>query len=102
MALEDIYWHDSIILDVSIDSEKNQVVMRVLYPEDWVKENYAERHVVFDNAYDYKEFEGPFDGKPTILSASVTEQHDKWQVVRLETNAGYREVSCFDVYLKSL
>ena len=52
-------------------------------------------------AYGYKEFEGPIEGSPTILSASISGTNDQWSLVRLETNAGYREVYCRDVCLQT-
>lgn len=97
---EDIFWHDSLILSVRITPEKDLIEMRLLYPEEWQSNSYAERTVVFENAYGYKEFEGPFEGSPTILSVTVVGTHDRWSQLRIETNAGYREVFCVAAYLK--
>jgi hypothetical protein len=98
---EDIHWHDSLILGVRITPEKDRIEMKLLYPENWRSNSFAERTVVFENAYGYKEFEGPFEGSPTILSAEVVARHERWSQVRIETNAGYREVFCEAVSLKS-
>ncbi|MBK8016126.1 MAG: hypothetical protein IPK20_05015 [Betaproteobacteria bacterium] len=81
---EDIQWQDSRILSVRITPEKDRVEMRLLYPEDWQSDSYAERTVVFENAYGYKEFEGPFVGSPTILSANVVAKNDRWSQLRLK------------------
>ena len=98
---EDIHWHDTLILSVRITPEKDLIEMRLLYPEGWRADSYAERFVVFENAYGYKEFEGPFEGSPAILSVAVVGKHDRWSQLRIETNAGYREVFCEGVYLKA-
>lgn len=98
---EDIHWHDSLILSVRITPEKDLIEMRLLYPEEWRSNSYAERTVIFDNAYGYKEFEGPLEGSPTILSVAVVATHDRWSQLRIETNAGYREVFFVDAYLKA-
>lgn len=98
---KDIHWHDSLVLSVRITPEKGLIEMRLLYPEDWQSDCYAERTVVFENAYGYKEFEGPFEGSPAILSVAVVATHDRWSQLRIETNAGYREVFCGGVYLRA-
>lgn len=101
LALEDIHWHDSLILYVRLIPEHNRVEMRLLYLEEWRHNTFSEQTVVFENAYGYKEFEGPIEGSPTILSASISGGNDQWSLVRLETNAGYREVYCCDVYIQT-
>jgi len=101
IALDVIHWHDSLILYVHLIPERDRVEMRVLYPEEWRSNIFSEQTVIFENAYGYKEFEGPIEGTPTILSASISGANDQWSLVRLETNAGYREVYCCDVYLQT-
>lgn len=98
---EDIYWHDSTILSVCITPESDLIEMLLLYPEDWESDSYAERFVVFENAYGYKEFEGPFSGSPAISSVEVVAKQGRWSLLRIETNAGFREVFCESVYLKA-
>jgi hypothetical protein len=99
MAVQDIHWHDSLILWVKSVPEKDTLEMRLLYPEDWRMDGFAERSAIFEGAYGYKEFEGPFFGSPTILSADIVETHEQWNLVRLQTNAGHREIYCKDVFL---
>lgn len=101
MEIGDIHWHDSLILQVITIPDRDRVEMRVLYPEDWRSEKYSERIVIFEDAYGYKEFEGPIVGSPIILSASISGSAERWSLIRLETNAGYREVYCCDVYLQT-
>ena len=64
---EDIHWHDSLILSIRITPEKDLIEMCLLYPEEWRSNSYTERTVIFENAYGYKEFEGPLEGSPTIF-----------------------------------
>ncbi|MEK9951844.1 MAG: hypothetical protein VW687_06775 [Curvibacter sp.] len=99
MAIDDIHWHDSLVLSVRIVPEKDTVEMRLLYPEEWRKNSFAERTVIFEEAYGYKEFEGPIYGSPTILSAQIAGSEGDCKLMRLETNAGYRELFCKDVFL---
>ncbi len=101
IALDDIHWHDSLILYVRLMPERDRVEMRLLCPEEWHSNTFSEQTVIFEDAYGYKEFEGPIEGSPTILSASISGTNDQWSLVRLETNAGYREVYCRDVYLQT-
>jgi hypothetical protein len=99
MAIEDIHWHDSLILGVIILPEKDALEMRLHYPLEWQANSFAERTVVFEEAYGYKEFEGPFVGAPTILGASIIGRSGAWILVRLDTNAGHRELYCKDVII---
>ena len=101
ISLDDVHWHDSLILYVRLVPERDRVEMRLLYPEEWRSNMFSEQTVVFENAYGYREFEGPIEGSPTILSASISSTSEQWSLVRLETNAGYREVYCCDVYLQT-
>ncbi len=92
MRIEDIHWHDSLILGVDVRSADDTLHLRLSYPEDWQTDTYEDRIVHFSDAYGYKEFEGPFLGSPTILGASIVGSNAQWQLLRLDTNAGYREL----------
>ena len=75
--------------------------MDVEYPVDWERGVFERRQLVFENAHNYQVFEGPFEGGPTVLDAQVVSTDGQWNRLRLETNAGYREVSCKGVKLSS-
>lgn len=96
MDLSDIHWHDSLILGVTMDCSKAQLRLHVEYPVNWEQNKFEPRDIVFTDAYGYREHEGPFAGSPTILSASVSSE-GQFHLVRLETNAGYRELRCSGV-----
>jgi hypothetical protein len=98
MSFEDIYWHDAVILGVHIDSEQAILRLEVNYPVNWEKNEYERRDIIFSNAYGYQEHEGPLVGSPTILSATISE-FGQFLLVRMETNAGYRQVGCSAVEL---
>jgi hypothetical protein len=55
------------------------------------------RLLVFAEAYNYQVFELPFAGAPAILDMSVVDEQGRWRKVRLDTNAGYRELFCTSV-----
>ena len=99
MRIEDIHWHDSIILGVDMWTENDTVQLRLSYPVDWESDTYENRVVLFTDAYGYKEFEGPFLGSPAILGASIVGSNEHWQLLRLDTNAGYRELFFKEVML---
>jgi hypothetical protein len=42
-------------------------------------------------------FRGTFGGCPVILDMHVVGEHGRWRRVRLDTNAGYRELFCTEV-----
>lgn len=99
MRIEDIHWHDSVILGVTLLPEKDTVHLHLLYPEDWETDSYADRTISFEDAYGYKELEGPFLGCPTILDANIVGSNEQWKLLRIETNAGYRELFFKEVAL---
>ena len=91
--LNEIHWHDSIIREVRVLYEHGTVDLHLDYPIDWQSDSYEPRIVRFIDAYGYKENEGPFVGCPTALEASSQRVGD-WLLVRIDTNAGYRELYC--------
>lgn len=90
---DNLFWHDSLILSVNINAEVDRIEMLVLRPD----EAGSEQMITFKNAYGYKEFEGPFQGSPAILSVSADEHDEQWSKVTIETNAGYRELFCSEI-----
>ena len=99
MRIQDIHWHDSIILGVTLLPEDDTLQLRLSYVEDWDNDMYADRTVLFADAYGYKEFEGPFAGCPTILGADIVGHHGEWKLLRIDTNAGHRELFFKEVEL---
>ena len=96
MHFNEIHWHDTLIRSITIDTEKAELRMRVDYPVNWEGNEYEQREIIFSDAHGYREIEGPFAGSQTILSANITPA-GQFYLVRLETNAGYREVGCSNV-----
>lgn len=99
MHIDDIHWHDSIVLGVTLLPENDMLQLHLSYPENWETDTHAERTVLFEDAYGYKEFEGPFLGSPTILAATIIGNNEQWKLLRLDTNAGYRELFFKEVTL---
>lgn len=94
MSISDIHFHDSRILRVIEDTVNDTLVMEIEYPVDWSNSQFEPQCLIFSGAYNYKIFEFPFSGPPTILSATMTENG-----LRLDTNAGYRELGFESVQL---
>lgn len=89
MKLEDVSWHDSVVVRV-VESPTKIVAFQVEYPEDWEREVYENKTILFRDIYCYEIHEGPFQGPITILSASEEPGPHDTRCLRLETNAGYR------------
>ena len=93
MKLEDIHFHDSVIHRVSENPEEDSLSFEVDYPVDWENEVYERKIIKFSNVLNYLVNECPFAGKPTILDWSIVGNENDRDIVRLETNAGYRQFS---------
>jgi hypothetical protein len=100
MNLSDIHFHDTKIRRVTEDTQTDTLTMDVRYPLDWENNIFEPRLLVFEDVYNYQVFEGPFQGCPTILDAKIVGTDGRWKRLRLETNAGYREVNCVAVFVK--
>lgn len=94
MDLSDFHFHDTLILSVTEDGSTGTLTLEVRYPVDWENNDFEKRRIVFEDVRDHQVFEGPFDGFPTILEASIIATEGRWSRLRLETNAGRRELSC--------
>ena len=99
MDISSIHFHDTQILRVIEDAGANRLTMEVEYPVDWEHNVFEKRFLVFEDVHGYQTFDGPFQGCPTILAASIISTNGRWSRVRLETNAGIRELSCTAVRL---
>src|SRR5262249_5178539 len=86
--------HDGRLLRVVEDTVQDTLTMEVELPKDEHGDDLAPRLLVFDDAYGYQVFEGPFQGCPVILDMRVVGEQGRWRRVSLDTNAGYREVFC--------
>lgn len=99
MDISTIHFHDTQILRVIEDCAADTLTMEVEYPVDWEHNVFEKRLLVFENVHGYQISDAPFQGLPTILDASIVSTDGRWSRVRLETNAGPRELSCTAVRL---
>lgn len=99
MDLSHIQFHDAGLLQVVEDTERDTLTFEVDYPMDWESNTFARRWIVFDDALDYRVCEGPFEGSPTILDVQVIRASESRFWLRIDTNAGLRELSCSNVRL---
>jgi len=99
MDISSIHFHDTQIIRVIEDPAANSVTMEVDYPVDWEHNIFERRLLVFEDVGTYGISEGPFHGCPTILDAEIIGTDGRWTKIRLDTNAGYRELSCMAVRL---
>ena len=97
MDISSIHFHDTQILLVIEDCSSDTLTMEVELPVTESSDKLVPRLLVFDDAYSYQVFEGPFQGCPAILDMQVVGEQGRWRRVRLDTNAGYRELFCTGV-----
>ncbi len=94
MNISEIYVHDAQLHRVIEDIKADTVTMEVELPILEHGEHLENRLLVFDDAYNYQVFEQPWHGIVTILDMNVVEEKGRSRRVRIETNAGYRELFC--------
>lgn len=100
MDLDSIQFHDTRILRVIEDTESNTLTMEVEYPVDWENNRFEKRKIIFDDILNYRVVEGTFQESPTILDVKVISEDGCRTRIRLETNAGERELCCSAVRLE--
>jgi len=91
MRSAEIHWHDSIIVRV-VELPTVSVAFQIEYPEDWERDIYVNKTVLIGEIFSYQIHEGPFVGPITILGATEATGADDSRLIRIETNAGYREL----------
>lgn len=94
MDISDLYVHDGRLLRVIEDTERDTLTMEVDLPAGPNSDELLPRFMIFEDVYNYQIFEGPFHGSPAILNIQVTGEEGRRRRVRIETNAGYRELFC--------
>jgi hypothetical protein len=100
MNIDEIYWHDSMIHKIVEDSEKDTLSFEVDYPTDWENQKWEKRTIRFFDVLNYEVHEGAYYGCPIILDASIIGEKDSRQIIRIETNAGYRKLAFKSIELK--
>jgi hypothetical protein len=97
MDISNIYVHDGRLLRVIEDTERDTLTMEVELPASPESDELVPRLLVFDDVHGYQVFDGPFDGIPAILDMQVVGEEGRWRRVRIDTNAGHRELFCTGV-----
>jgi hypothetical protein len=100
MDLATIHFHDTQILKIVEDTASDTLTMEVFYPVDWENNTFERRRIIFEDVLNYRVSEGAFQGSPTILDDKVISNDGHRTHIRLETNAGKRELSCSAVHLE--
>jgi len=94
--INNIHWHDCEIESVIEIPCKNMLVFNVQYPENWEKNYFLPKGIIFEEYHSQEVKEMPFEGNPTILNAVVFSevatlfQKSGYFKVKIETNAGNR------------
>jgi len=100
MNLNEIHFHDSILLRVIEETESDQLCLEVDYPTDWENNIYQRRTILFTDVLNYQVYEGAFHGSPTILGVSEISEENNRKLIQIDTNAGYRLLAFKHVELK--
>jgi hypothetical protein len=97
MDISNIYVHDGRLLRVIEDVERDTLTMEVELPLSPDSDDLVPRLLVFEDVHGYQVFDGPFQGIPAILEMQVVGEEGRWRRVRIDTNAGNRELFCTGV-----
>ncbi len=96
VEINNIHWHDCEIESVIEIPSKDMLVFNVQYPENWEKNHFVPKGIVFEEYHSQEVNEIPFVGNPTILDATVLSevgtplQKGGYFKIKIETNAGDR------------
>lgn len=97
MDFSNIYVHDGRLLRVIEDTRLDTLTMEVELPASPDSDELVSRLLVFAGVHGYQVFDGPFEGVPAILDMRIIGEQGRWRRVRIDTNAGYREMFCISV-----
>ena len=95
MNIHDTHWHDCHIKRVIEHTEKDIIIFEISHPSG--EEYDSCNEIVFKDFIDYEIHEGPFLGQPTILDVIVINEDSNMAAIKIETNAGYRLLKCFEI-----
>ncbi len=98
-TINNIHWHDSEIESVFEVPRRDELIYNVLYPENWERNEFVAKAIVFEGYHSQIVEEMPFEGNPTILGASVHRKENDFTTFKLETNAGSRFVTAKGIRL---
>lgn len=99
MDLTKIFFHDSEIIRVVEDTQTDDLFMEIEYPTNWEESVFEPKRLVFRDVLEYEVHEGPFHGRPTILSVHEVRQEQGRSLLQIDTNAGFRQLLCSRVEL---
>lgn len=94
MDISHIYIHDAKLLKVIEDTETDTLTMECELPVDDWSDEFKPGLLIFDNVLNYRVCEIAFHGRPALLDINIVGEREGRSRVRLETNAGWRELDC--------
>ena len=99
--LKEIHWHDSVIESVIEIPLQDKLIYNIQYPENWHKNIFVSKVIIFEGYYSHIVEEMPFEGNPTILDVFVVKEQGGFTTIKLETNAGNRYITAKRVVIGS-
>ena len=97
--LNNIHWHDSILLSSVEVTANDLLALNVKYPENVQEGIYSDKAIMFNGFYAMEIHEKPTADSPTLISAEIVSRENGYSKVRIETSAGYRLVTAEGVCL---
>lgn len=98
MKASEIYWQDSALL-IAVEMPQAQLCFQLSYPEAVGSRSYSSKTVIFDGVQKYEIHEDRFEGQVLLLNADEKTSENNTRLIRIETNCGYREVTCTEITL---
>ena len=92
-----IRFQDARILRVIENADQKRLTFEVSYPLTECNTDFEQGKFSFEFFSRYVVTERNFPGEPTIQKAEVTESTANGMTIRLHTNYGIREVSCYGI-----
>ena len=87
--LEEIHFHDSEVLSVTISPDQREVCYLLSYPVDWEHNVYENRTLKFIGVSQHEVHEGEIVGNPTLLDVKIEKNGDRNKLL-FGTTAGKR------------
>ena len=100
MDINEIHWHDSVLNRVIENPANDTLLFEVDYAVDWENQKWEKRTIIFLDMLNYRVHEGPFQDRPTILDASIVGEENDRKIIRIETNAGFRQLAFKAIEIK--
>ena len=95
--ISNIHFQGARILRVIEHTDQRKLTFEVNYPLTERDSDFERGKLIFEFYHRYLVSERDLNGEPTIRSAEITEVNPRGITIRMKTDYGLREVSCYTV-----